>query len=551
MTVIAQSVEKSPVNPYAVVAVVALGLFLTLLDLTIVNIGIPQIVTDLNASLDDVLWMLNAYSLVYAVLLITSGRLGDIFGPRAMFLLGVAVFTVASAASGLAQTPLQLILARAAQGLGAAILAPQALPINLRMFPPERRAIVFAVYGAIAGLAIVIGPTLGGFLVTNFGWRWIFYVNLPVGIALLALTVLIVPDFKTNTRHRLDISGVALATAGLLAIVFGLIEGERHDWGTVVSFITIPMIIAAGVALLITFFFVQRSRQDREPLLPFGVFAERNFTLMALVLGAMGFAILGLFLPLTIYFQSVLHLSAVDAGLTIAPQALAMFFTSPFVAMTISRFGGKWILFAGLVLFTGGVAFIAANVSSTGGRWDLLPGLIVSGIGMAGVWTPLYDLATRDLQPRFAGVASGILNTIQEVGTVLASAAAGALLQARLAADLVTQARIRSEELPPPFREGFIDGFARAADAGLQVGASQSASQLPAGLPPQAVEQIMRVSQAVFGQGFVDAMRVTLLLPIAIVLLATLAVLAARNPGRAQAVDAEAIGVRGEAGQPA
>lgn len=290
MTVMTESVEKSPVNPYAVVAVVALGLFLTLLDLTIVNIGIPQIVTDLNASLDDVLWMLNAYSLVYAVLLITSGRLGDIFGPRAMFLLGVAVFTVASAASGLAQTPLQLILARAAQGLGAAILAPQALPINLRMFPPERRAIVFAVYGAIAGLAIVIGPTLGGFLVTNFGWRWIFYVNLPVGIALLALTVLIVPDFKTNTRHRLDISGVALATAGLLAIVFGLIEGERHDWGTVVSFITIPMIIAAGVALLITFFFVQRSRQDREPLLPFGVFAERNFTLMALVLGAMGFA---------------------------------------------------------------------------------------------------------------------------------------------------------------------------------------------------------------------------------------------------------------------
>ena len=230
MTVMTESVEKSPVNPYAVVAVVALGLFLTLLDLTIVNIGIPQIVTDLNASLDDVLWMLNAYSLVYAVLLITSGRLGDIFGPRAMFLLGVAVFTVASAASGLAQTPLQLILARAAQGLGAAILAPQALPINLRMFPPERRAIVFAVYGAIAGLAIVIGPTLGGFLVTNFGWRWIFYVNLPVGIALLALTVLIVPDFKTNTRHRLDISGVALATAGLLAIVFGLIEGERHDW---------------------------------------------------------------------------------------------------------------------------------------------------------------------------------------------------------------------------------------------------------------------------------------------------------------------------------
>ena len=255
--------DRRPSAPWLALAVLALGLFMTLLDLTIVNVAIPSIVDDLHASLDQILWVLNGYSLMYAVLLITSGRLGDIFGPRNMFVAGIVVFTIASAFSGLAQDPTQLILARGAQGFGAAILAPQGLPIMTTLFPAERRGGVFAIYGALSGLAVLLGPVLGGFIVTHFGWRWIFYVNLPVGLIALVLAFLFVPDLRPGRRHRLDWLGVALATFGLFGVVFGLIEGQRYEWGAVWSGITIPEIIAAGLLVLAIFLAVQWRRQGK------------------------------------------------------------------------------------------------------------------------------------------------------------------------------------------------------------------------------------------------------------------------------------------------
>jgi len=220
----------SHVNPIPVLVVLAVGTFMTLLDLTIVNVAIPSILDGLNASLDQILWVLNGYSLAYAVLLITTGRLGDIVGPRNLFVVGMGGFTVASALSGLAQDPTQLILARAAQGLGAAILAPQGMPILLSIVPPKQRGSMFAIFGILAGVAVAAGPTLGGFLVTHFGWRSIFYVNLPVGTLTIVAAMLIIPDLRPGRRHRLDFLGVGLATAGLLAVVYGLIEGERYNW---------------------------------------------------------------------------------------------------------------------------------------------------------------------------------------------------------------------------------------------------------------------------------------------------------------------------------
>src|SRR5438552_6106529 len=410
-------------NPWLVLMVFSLGLFMTLLDLTIVNIAIPSIVDDLKAPLDGILWMLNAYSLVYAVLLITSARLGDMFGPRALFVAGVGTFTVASALSGLAQDPTQLILARAAQGLGAALIAPQGLPMITSLFAPEKCGGVFAIFGILAGLAVVLGPTLGGLIVANWGWRWIFYVNIPIGVALVAAAFAFVPDLRIGKSHRLDLVGVALASAGLLLVVFGLIEGQRFDWGIVSGFVTIPEIIVAGIVILVAFLAYERRVQDREPLLPFEVFRDRNFTLMVFVLMAMGFAMLGVFLPLTIYFQSVLGFDALTAGLTIAPMPLAMMVASGFVASQVQKIGPKPFLFAGLTLFTVALGFIAWSVSADGDRWALLPGFILMGIGMSGVWTPVYDLATRDLKPELAGTASGVLNTMQELGTVVASAA--------------------------------------------------------------------------------------------------------------------------------
>src|SRR5438874_3318282 len=519
-------------NPWAVLAVFALGTFLTLLDLTIVNIAIPSIVDDIHAPLDGILWMLNAYSLVYAVLLITAGRLGDIYGPRQLFGIGVVVFTISSALSGLSQDATQLVLSRAGQGLGAALLAPQGLPMITSLFPADRRGGVFAIFGMLAGLAVVLGPTLGGLIVSNWGWRWIFYVNIPVGALIVLLTWRVIPDLRPGRPHRLDFSGVALATAGLFAIIYGLIEGQRYDWGTITGFISIPLVIVTGVVLVALFIWQQASRQGREPLLPFEIFVDRNFALMAFVLMAMGFAIVGVFLPLTIYFQSVLGLDAFSAGLTIAPQPLAMMLASGPVAALIQRGYGKRIIFVGLLLFVAGQGYVAYTVNADGDRWALLPGLVISGLGMAGVWTPLYDLGTRTLQPRLAGAASGVFSTIQELGAVFATAAIGAVLQNQLASSLHDEATVYSGQLPQAVRAPFVDGFSNAAKQGFEVGAGQNgtALQLPPGVPADVAAQIGQIAHAVFTHAFVDAMRPAMALALVIVFIAALVSLRARQP---------------------
>ncbi len=499
-------------NPWGALAVLVLGLFITLLDLTIVNVAIPSIMSGLHATLDQVLWVLNAYSLLYAVLLITSGRLGDILGPRNLFAAGIAVFTAASALSGMAQDPSQLIAARALQGVGAAIAAPQGLPIMLSLFPAERRGGVFAIYGTIGGLAVLLGPVAGGFLVTHFGWRSVFFVNLPVGLTAFALAFLLVPDLRPGRRHRLDVAGVALATLGLLGLVFGLIEGERYNWGQVAGPITIPEIIAAGALVLALFLFQQGRRQAGEPLLPFAVFSDRNFALMTIVMACMGFAMLGFFLPLTIYLQSVLGLSAIAAGLTVAPQPLAMMVSSGAAAGLSTKVNGKYLLIPGLLTFAAGMLYITWAMAADAGRWVFLPGLVASGAGLGFVWTPVFSMATRDLPAHLGGVASGVVNTIQEVGGVLAGAAVGAMLQYRLATSLHDRAVEYSGRLPAAYRGPFVDAFSGVAQRGLQVGAGETGAAVPAA--------VAAVAHQVFAEAFVDAARLTLLLPVAAMVLA-------------------------------
>ncbi len=504
-------------HPIAALIVLVLGMFMTLLDLTIVNIAIPSILEGLRASLDEVLWVLNAYSLLYAVLLITSARLGDIYGPKNLFAAGVVIFTLASGLSGLAQDPAQLIASRALQGVGAAILAPQGMPLMLSLFPPQKRGGVFALYGTVGGLAVVAGPTAGGFLVSHFGWRSIFTVNLPIGLVTLVLAMALIPDLRPGRRHRLDLTGVVLATVGLLGVIFGLIEGERYDWGVVAGFVTIPEIIGAGVVVLAGFLYYQARRQTSEPLLPFAVFGDRNFTLMAVVLAAMGFAILGLYLPLTIYLQSVLGLSAIDAGLTVAVQPLTTMFASGLAAGLVQKVNGKYLLIPGLLALAAGSAYIDWAAQAGAGRWDLLPGLILSGLGMGFIWMPVFSIATRDLPAHLGGVASGVVNTIQELGGVLASAVVGAFLQNRLALSLHDQAVSASAQLPQQYRATFVDGFTNAAHTGFNVGTGQSGASLA--LPAQ----LQAIAHHVFTHAFVNAMHPTLIVPIAILVIAAAA----------------------------
>jgi EmrB/QacA subfamily drug resistance transporter len=524
-------------NPWAVLVVVSLGFFMTLLDLTIVNIAIPNMIDRLNASLDDVLWVLNAYALVLAVLVITAGRLGDLLGPRTMFVAGIALFTAASAACGFAPGVGWLIGFRAVQGLGAAMLMPQTLALVTMTFPPERRGAAFGIWGAVAGLATIAGPTLGGLLVTAFDWRWIFFVNLPIGAAVLAVTPFIIPGVRPGRRHRFDIVGVTLASLALLAICYGLVEGQRYDWGTVTGFISVPLIIALGVVLLAAFLLVEKARQDREPLVPFSLFRSRNFTIANWISGTLSIGMLGIFLPFTIYLQSALGFSALKAGLTMAPSSVVMIILAPVLGRLTDKIGGKYILLCGLTLFGVGMGWAVLIATPHSAWYDFLPPLIVAGLGMGGTFPPMTTVAMSDVDPRMAGGASGVLNTTRQVGSVIGTAAVGALLQNRLVSALTSQATAASAGLPPQARGPFVNGFRQAASTGL-IGGAPASSGAPAGTSPGLAAQLRRLGAEVFSQGYVHAMRWTMVLPIAVVAIAAASCLAIRNKAAGQDRDA-------------
>jgi len=520
-------------NPWMILLVVSLGFFMTLLDLTIVNIAIPNMITKLHASLDDVLWVINAYALVLAVLVITAGRLGDLIGPRIMFMSGVAVFTAASAACGFAPSPGWLIAFRAVQGVGAAMLMPQTLTIITNTFPPERRGAAFGIWGAVAGVATIAGPTLGGLLVTAFDWRWIFFVNLPIGVIVLLITPVIIPDLRLGRRHRIDVPGVLLASAALLAICYGLVEGQRYDWGKITSFVSIPLILGAGVVLLAAFLVVQRLTQGSEPLVPFALFRDRNYSVVNWVSGVLAIGMMGIFLPFTIYLQSVLGFSALKAGLTMAPASLVSMFVAPVAGRMTDRIGGKFILMSGLTLFAAGMGWMAL-IAHPDSRWQsFLPPLIVAGIGIGCTFAPLITVAMRNIDPRMAGAASGVLNTVRQVGLVIGTAAVGALLQNRLVSSMNSQAATRSAALPPQVRGRFIAEIRASARNGIQVGAGQNGGiSKQAGLPASLVAEVGRIGHDVFTFGYVDAMRTTMVMPVALLLIGAFSCLAIRRRER-------------------
>ena len=536
--------SRAALAAWLATVVLGLGIMMAVLDLTIVNIAIPSIVGGLHASLDQVLWMLNAYSLVYAVLLITAGRLGDILGPRNLFMVGVAVFALGSGLCGHAPDALQLILARAVQGLGAALLSPQILPIISGLFTPARRGAPLAALGALSGLAVVAGPILGGVIVIHLDWRWIFYVNLPAGAVTLLLTRFLVPEAgAARQTTRFDLLGVLLATAGLFGIVFGLIEGQRYEWGTVLAAVSIPEILGAGVLVLVVFFVVESRRQNALPLLPLGLFKSRELGLMSLVLAAMAFTLVSFLLPLTIYLQSVLGLDALDAGLTMIPMAAGITFAAGLSSQLSDRFGGGHVVLLGLLTLTAGLLLVAITMQPDAGRWSLLPELLVTGFGSGCVFAPAYALAMRGVASELVGVASGVISTTQELGAVIASAAVGALLQNRLAAALPARAVEYSAQVPAAFRVQFVDAFRRASRGGLDVGAARltTGGGAEASASGPVLEQLQQIAHQVFAHAFVDAVRPTLLVPAAVVLLTAFVCVAVR--WRRQRVTAAGAGL--------
>ena len=511
-------------NPWLVLVVLVTGFFMIMLDTTIVNVAIPAMSAGLSTTLDQILWVLNAYILVYAVLLITAGRLGDLYGQRTLFAIGLAIFTIASALCGFVQNADQLIAARVLQGVGGVLLTPQTLAILTTLFPPERRGAAFGIWAGAAGLATLAGPTVGGAIVTYIDWRWIFFINVPIGIAALVATFAIVPDVRPGRRHGWDIVGVILATAGLFGLIFGLIEGERFNWGQIGSYvITIPEVIGAGVVLLVLF--VIWERFQAEPLVPLTLFEDRNFAVSNWIAASIAFGMMSLFLPIVIYLQSVRDFSALTAGLTLAPMSLTSMIVAPFAGRLADRVGGKYILMTGILLFAvgfGTLTFVAGPDST----WiNFLVPAIVAGAGMGMTFAPMTTVAMRNVSPRMAGAASGVLNTTRQVGAAVGSAVVGALLQSHLATALHDQAVSHAAALPPAYRQQFVAAFSSVASNGFQIGTGQNGAKLPPGLPPDVARQLTALAHDVFVTGYIDAMKPTLVVPIAVLALTALSAL--------------------------
>jgi EmrB/QacA subfamily drug resistance transporter len=546
----ASSLSKPPleVSPWIILISLALGFFMILLDTTIVNVAIPSLIDGLHATLDQVLWILNAYIMAYAVLLIVTGRLGDMFGPKRLFLVGLLLFTVSSAICGLVQDPTQLIVFRIVQGIGGAILTPQSLSIITSIFPPEKRGGAFGVWAGVAGLAAITGPTLGGVLTTTFSWRAIFYVNVPIGIAAMVFAYLVMPELTIHRKHQLDIVGVLLATIGLFGVIFGLIEGERFSWGRIndvgafsigsmrASLISIPTIITAGLILLILF--VLWETRQSEPLLPLTLFKDRNFSVANAVSLIVSFGMLGLFLPMTIYLQSVLNMTAMEAGVVFVPMSLTSMIVSPIMGRMSDRWPAKWILFTGLILFSVGMGLViwTASLSSTG--LSFTPALVVAGLGMGCTFAPMVTLAMRNISPLQSGAASGFINTVRQLGGTLGSAIVGAVLQYRLGNELPAQAAKYAQGLPAQFRAKFIQSFSHASSGGFHLGRGQTgAGQLPRNLPAGVARHLQQLGHAVFDHAFLNAMKPSLAVCIA-GLLSGAAVTLLRRGGSARAAQA-------------
>lgn len=435
---------------------------------------------------------------------------------------------VASALCGAALEPWQLIAARAAQGVGAALITPQTLTIMTAVFPPERRGLPSAVWGVTAGLAGLAGPALGGFLVAEGGWRWIFHVNVPIGIVTVIMAFVLIPGTRPGGRPRLDVPGALLAATALGAITYGLLEGDRYGWGAITSFLGVPMVIGAGLVLLAVFLATQA--RTRQPLLPLGVFRDRGFSLMSFVVVAVSFGMMGLSLTLTIYLQRVLGLGALQAGLTLAPTALAMMVSFPVVGFLIDRFGGKYVLIGGLTLYPVSLVLIAVTARADSGRWALLGPLVLAGIGQAAAFASTVTMAVRDVREEFTGAASGAFNAIRQPGFLVAVAATGAVLQNRLSTGLGDEARRRAERFPGRHRGDFVDAVTAAA-GGAQAGAGQV--RLPAGVDGALARRMRESAQSAFDHAFTGALRWTLLVCAAVVVLAGLLSLTAGRPGPA------------------
>ncbi len=401
------------------------ALFMIMLDNTVVNVALPSIQRDLGSSLSGLEWTVNAYTLSFAVLLATGGRLGDIFGRRRTFLIGVVIFAGSSVAAGLAPGTGTLIASRVVQGIGGALMMPATLSIVTNAFEPHERGKAIGTWAGVSALALAIGPVLGGLLVEHVSWRAIFYINVPVAIGAVIATLFAVRESRDESVGReVDYLGVGTLTAGLTALVLALIEGNSWGWGST----AVVGLLAGSVVLLVAFVLIEQ--RVKAPVVEFPLFASRNFVGANLVALIVTFAMLSQFFFIAIYMQNILGLSPLEAGVRFLPATLMIVAIAPLAGRMTDRIGPRWLIGGGLTLVSISLYWLTTiHVGTTYG--DIWPSFVLMGIGMALVMSPMSTAAMNAVHVAKAGVASGILSMNRMIGGSLGVAVIGAVFQAQ------------------------------------------------------------------------------------------------------------------------
>src|SRR3954471_5210426 len=471
-------------------AAMCFALFMIMLDNTVVNVALPSIQKDLGASISGLEWTVNAYTLSFAVLLITGGRLGDIFGRRRMFVGGVIVFAASSALIGLAPNQTLLIAGRAIQGMGAAFMMPGTLSIISNTFPPEERGRAIGTWAGVSALALAIGPAVGGALTEYVSWRAIFFLNLPVAIGAVVVTLFAVREsFDKTVGRQVDYAGIGALSVGLSALVLALVEGNGWGWG---SAEIVALLVTAAIGLVA---FVLVELHGKAPMVQFEFFRSRSFLGANSVAFIVSFAMLAMFFFIAIYMQNVLHYSALEAGIRFLPSTVVIIFPAPIAGRLADRIGPRIPMTLGLALAALAL-FLQSQVTATSGYGDLLVPFMVMGLGMGLTMSPMSTAAMNSVSPDKAGVASGILSMSRMVGGTFGVAAIGALFQSLLKSRLTS-------DLSGLHLSAAQHG--RIADA---IGSGQGPHALK-GLDPSTAQQAGRAMKDAFVHGLSGGLRLS------------------------------------------
>jgi len=472
---------------------VCVATFMLLIDVTIVNVALPDIQSDLGASFSSLQWVIDAYALTLASFLLVAGSVGDRIGRRRVFSFGFALFTAASFACGLSGDPTVLNFARGVQGAGAAAMFATALALIAQEFEGRERANAIGIWGATVGGAVAVGPLIGGLITEGLGWEWIFFVNVPIGVAAIVLTETKLANVKASDPQPIDWAGLVTFSAGLFLLIFGLIRGNPEGWGSA----QIVASLGGAIALLVAFVVIESRRE--HAMLDLSLFRRPAFTGVSIVAFALSAGMFAMFLYLTLYIQDVLQYSPLEAGVRFLPTTLLSFFVAPLAGRALHRIPAGRIMGTGMILV--GLGLLLQHGIEVGDSWTgLLPGFILTGIGVGMTNPGIASVAIGVVEPARAGMASGINSTFRQVGIATGTAALGAIFQARIESKL--------GDLLPQAPSSFADA--------VSSGAAQSAV---ASAPPQIQDRALDAANT----AFVSAFNEILLVGAAIALVGALA----------------------------